>query len=153
MTVGGEDLAMLVVRAALGVGLVAHARWRSAGSALGGRAEMAGGALLLLGLVTPVGAAVVVGVAVVEGWRGRGSGGVLPARDDYERLFLLGAAAAAIALAFAGAGRLSGDHALDLGAGGVVPGVLAVALGLVSAAAVVGGRERIEDPVDEPSGR
>ena len=147
------DLAPLLVRAVLGASLVTHGRSRPGGSALRGLAEVAGGVLLLLGLLTPVGAALVVGVATVEGWRARASGGLLPARGDHERLFLLGAAVVAVALAFAGAGRLSADHALELGAGGVVPGVLAVALGLVSAAAVLGGGERLEDPVDEPSGR
>lgn len=151
MTVGGEDLAMLVVRAALGVSLLAHGRRRSAGSALGGRAEMAGGALLLLGLVTPVGAAVVVGVAAVEGWRARWSEGGPQSRG--ERLLVGVTAAAAAGLAFSGPGRLSVDHALNIDGDGVVPGVVALALGLVSAAAVVGGRARIEDPLEDPGGR
>lgn len=145
MTVVG-DLALLVVRVVLGASLVAHGRSRSAGSALVGLAEVAAAVLLVLGLVTPVGAAVVAGVAVVEWWRARSSGGLLAARDDHERLFLLAAAVVAVALAFVGAGRLSADHVLELGEGGVVPGVLAVALGLVSAAAVLGGGERLEDP-------
>jgi putative oxidoreductase len=115
---------------------------------LAGPAELVGGLLLTLGLLTPLAAAAVVGVAAVAGRRVYHRNGLAFLVADHEQGLLLAAAALATALAFTGPGPLSVDRALGLERAGLVPGVVAVAFGLVGAAAVLGGDHRLQDPVE-----
>ncbi len=110
-------------------------------------AQLAGGALLVLGLLTPVAAAILVGMTALEVWRQRSLPGAPLPLDDPERLVVTMAGPVGLIVAFAGAGQLSVDHALGLGDGGVVKGLLSLALGLVAATAVLGGRDRLTDPL------
>ena len=76
-------------------------------AALNGLAEFAGGALLVLGLITPLGSAAVAGVMLVAiatvHWRN----GFFNSNGGYEFNLLI--VAAAIALAFTGPGTISID--------------------------------------------
>ncbi len=116
---------------------------RSTAGPMAGPAEVLAALVLALGVLTPTGAATVVGLAAVvcrrAYWR---SGFSL----EPEQRFLLCAAAVATVLAFTGPGGVSVDRALGLRPGGLVWGVVALAFGLVGAAAVVAGGDRLEDP-------
>jgi putative oxidoreductase len=109
-------------------------------------AQLVGGALLGLGLLTPVAAAILVGMTALEMWRQRSLPGAPLPLDDPERLVVTLAGPVGLVVAFTGAGRLSLDRALGLGDGGVVRGLLSLALGLVAATAIEGGRDRLSDP-------
>ncbi|HEX2064360.1 MAG TPA: DoxX family membrane protein [Acidimicrobiales bacterium] len=109
-------------------------------------AQVTGGILLALGLLTPVAAAVLVGMTGVVVWRQRSLPGAPIPLDDPERLAVTVAGPVGLVVAFTGAGRLSVDHALGFADGGVVRGMVSLALGLVGATAVVGGRDRLTDP-------
>ena len=94
---------------------------------LAGVCEFTGGALLVLGLLTPLAAAVVIGTminAVHVTW----PHGLVAASSAV--LLIV----AATALGFAGQGRISLDHNRFWGRRGIVWGLGAVALGVVAAA-------------------
>jgi putative oxidoreductase len=95
---------------------------------LAGLSEFVGGLLLALGLFTPLGAAMVMGVminaCIVEWERGFYMGSEKPA------LF----AFAALALAFTGPGRYSLDHGRRWEPSGIAWGLSALALALIAAA-------------------
>ena len=103
-------------------------------AALAGTTEVVGGALLALGLLTPLAAAAVIGVLTdaiaIVGWHHGlfGQGG-------YEYPLLLAVVAAA--LAFGGPGRFSLDRGRRWSAGGLVPGLFSLALGLGSAVVIL----------------
>lgn len=110
-------------------------------AALAGTTEVVAGVLLVLGLLTPLAAAAVIGVMIdaiaIVGWQHGlfGQGG-------YEYPLLLAVVAAG--LAFSGPGRFSldrGQFSLDRGqrwsAGGLVPGLFSLALGLGSAVVIL----------------
>ncbi|MCM6778174.1 DoxX family protein [Nocardia sp. CDC159] len=93
---------------------------------LAGLCEFTGGALLLLGLLTPLGAAIVIGTminAMNATWKDGLAG--------YESGLLF--AAAAVTLAFAGPGRLSLDHGRPWGQRGITWGGGAVVVAVVAA--------------------
>jgi putative oxidoreductase len=99
-----------------------------------GLGELGGGALLALGLVTPLGAAAVVGVmlnAVAVHWRN----GPWAANGGWELPFAYGVVAAGVA--FTGPGRYSLDGVLDWTLAGGGWGVAATALGIGSALAIL----------------
>ncbi|MDT4946023.1 MAG: putative oxidoreductase [Pseudonocardiales bacterium] len=107
-------------------------------AALAGLAEVTAGGLLALGLLTPLGAAIAVGVmlaaAVVHAPNGlwsTGGGYELPA--SY--------ALTATGLAFTGPGRISVDHLLGL-TWSWPYGVGAIALGVITALSVIALRQR-----------
>ncbi|MDP9070472.1 MAG: DoxX family membrane protein [Actinomycetota bacterium] len=167
------DAGLLLLRLALAAALLAHgehnlSRWfgwrgsrraaalvdpnaslpaaghpHSVAGPMAGPAEVLAAVVLGLGLLTPFGAATVIGLAVVVCRRAYWRSGFA---FEPEQQFLLGAAAVATVLAFTGPGRVSVDHALGLRPGGLVWGVVALAFGLVGAAAVVAGGDRLEDP-------
>jgi putative oxidoreductase len=98
-----------------------------------GLGETVGGALLLLGLLTPLAAAIIVGTLVVAAsthlpkvWNTDG-GLELP----------LTMATVGAMYGFTGPGRYSLDHALGLNTSGLEWGLLAAGLGLVGALGVV----------------
>jgi putative oxidoreductase len=103
-----------------------------------GLAEAGGGTLLLVGLLTPLGAAAVIGVMTVAIGAVHLPNGLWNTNRGYEFPLLICAVAAA--LAFAGPGRLSLDRAIGWHLAGPVWGILAVAVGLVSGLAVLGWR-------------
>jgi putative oxidoreductase len=105
-----------------------------------GASEAAAGVLLVLGLLTPLASAAVIGTLVVAGsvhW----SAGVWAQSGGYELPLLY--VAAASALAFTGPGAYSVDNALGLGSLAGTPwGLAAVAAGALSGLAVVARARR-----------
>ncbi|MEU8901011.1 DoxX family protein [Nocardia sp. NPDC048505] len=98
--------------------------------------EVAGGLLLLLGLATPLAAAIVIGTminAINATWANGmfGAVGAQGWQPGYELALLFAAAGAA--LAFTGPGRYSLDHGRPWQRQGVVIGAGAVAVGVVAA--------------------
>ncbi|WP_040816306.1 DoxX family protein [Nocardia concava] len=149
--VGGIDISMLVTRVGFGALLFVHGSQKLFGwfggagldeaaqafdewgynpgkffATLAGLSEITGGLLLALGLLTPLGAAIALGTMVNAVYVNRGGG-----LDTWEAplLYLL----AAVALAFAGPGRLSLDHGRPWQCQGLVWGAGAVALGVAAA--------------------
>lgn len=74
--------------------------------------EVAGGALLVLGLLTPLAGVALAGNMLVAGLTAHGDGAFFAADGGFEFVLVLGAAA--LALAATGAGRLSLDARLGL---------------------------------------
>jgi putative oxidoreductase len=99
-------------------------------AALAGASEAGGGALLVLGLLTPLGVAMVIGVMTVAAVSVHGDKGLWATNGGYE-LPLTNAVVAA-GIGFTGAGSFSVDHGLGLGLSGWW-GLLAVLVGLVGA--------------------
>lgn len=104
-------------------------------AAAAGLGEAAGGALLLFGLATPIGAAAIVGVMTVAIVSVHLENGPWNTNGGFE-LPLTNATIAAV-LAFTGPGRLSLDHAIGWHPWGVAWGVGAVMTGVLAAAAVL----------------
>ena len=105
---------------------------------LAGLGEVVGGLLLVLGLLTPLGAAVVVGTLLVA------ASTHLPklwATDGGGELALLYALAGAV-LGFTGPGAFSLDELLGIAGGSAGLGLLAVVLGTLGAVAVAGTARR-----------
>jgi putative oxidoreductase len=103
-------------------------------AAMAGTAEIAGGALLALGLVTPLAAALVIAVmtiaiAIVH-WRH----GPWVAEGGWEYSVVL--IAVAFAVTAAGPGKYSLDHVLDLDLAGVGWALIALGVGVISALVV-----------------
>lgn len=86
--------------------------------------ELLSGLLLLLGLFTPVAAALMVSVMIVAAGSVHWKGGVFAATNGIEVPLLYGAGA--VALGLTGAGRFSLDSALGLGAMWTAGGTLLV---------------------------
>jgi len=146
------DIALLLVRVALGATMIVHGwnhGWGPGGidgttrwfAGIGLRparvhawastlVEIAAGAGLLLGVLTPLAAAGVIGVMAVAGVVAHRSNGFFVFRDGYE--YVLFIAVSALAVAIVGPGRLSVDAALDLRFTGLVGGLVA-AVGLLGA--------------------
>ena len=102
-----------------------------------GAGELAGGALLAAGFLSPLAAAVVVGV-MVNAASVHLANGPWVTNQGYELPLTYAAVGAAIG--FAGPGRYSLDRAFDWTLSGNGWGVVALAVGAVSAAAVIGLR-------------
>ena len=104
-------------------------------AAIAGWSEFLGGSLLILGFLTPLGAAAVIGVMIVAIGAVHWEKGFFNTAGGYEfNLVLLIAAAG---LAFLGAGAASLDNALDIGASGMAWGVLALGLGALAGTTVL----------------
>jgi putative oxidoreductase len=97
-----------------------------------GASEAGGGALLALGLLTPLGAAATIGVMTVASVSVHGDKGLWATNGGYELPMLYAVAAAA--LAFTGPGSWSVDHAAGWHLSGWLWGVGAILLGLIGAA-------------------
>jgi putative oxidoreductase len=158
------DLALFALRAVVGLLMMGHGAQKLLGSfgghgldgtgqffeSLGlrpgrrhatfaGAAEMGGGALLALGLLTPLGAAAIIGVMVVAILTVHGPKGPWVTEGGYEYNVVL--ITAAFAVAAAGPGGWSLDHALGLNTGGEGWAVAALAAGILGGiAAVLSGR-------------
>jgi putative oxidoreductase len=149
----GIDVAALVLRVALGVVMLAHgwnhvfrggklpgvARWfGSLGfrapklqAAVASYTELAAGVLLILGLLTPLGAAAVVGTMLVAFIANHRKNGFFIFRPGEGYEYVLTLILVAIALACIGGGRVSVDHLLgiDEKLDGVVGLLIAAGLG------------------------
>jgi putative oxidoreductase len=166
------DVGLLLIRAVLGVLFVGHGSQKLFGwfgghglagtggffeglgyrpgrvhAAMAGLCEVAGGVLLALGLLTPLGAAIVIGVMVnamgAVHWRN----GLWVTKGGIE--YGLVSAAVAAGLAFTGAGGISLDRALDLDLGGNGWGLAAVLVGLVAGIVLLATRTT-DAPAEEP---
>jgi putative oxidoreductase len=104
-------------------------------AAFSGGAELGGGLLLALGLLTPLGAAAVTGSMLCAIVSVTWANGFISAKGGYEYNLVL--IAAALAVAFAGPGRLSADHSLGWALWGKRWGAVAVVLAVVTAAGVL----------------
>ena len=112
---------------------------------LAGVGEFGGGLLLVLGLLTPLGAAAIIGTMTVAILTVHGPKGWQNTEGGYEYNVVL--AAAAFALAAAGAGAWSVDHALglDWGAGW---GFVALAAGILGGmGALISARGAAREPL------
>jgi putative oxidoreductase len=98
---------------------------------LAGGAETTGGALLLLGFLTPLGSAMIIGVMVNASIAVHLPKGLWNSEGGFELPLVYATAAAA--LAFSGPGRYSIDRAIGWDLAGVWYGIGAIALGLVAA--------------------
>ncbi|HEV7207394.1 MAG TPA: DoxX family protein [Mycobacteriales bacterium] len=158
------DAAVLVLRLAVGLTLVAHglnhafgggrlpgaARWFEGLGLRHGRlqaltsavVEVAGGTGLAVGLLTSFAAAALVGVMVVAGVIAHRRNGFFVFKDGYEYVLVL--ATTCVALAVAGPGRASLDRALGLDTklSGWVGLIVALGLGVGGAAALLAGTWR-----------
>ncbi|GAA4913145.1 DoxX family membrane protein [Streptomonospora salina] len=153
------DIGLLLLRLALAALLLGHAAQKSlgwfrgaglAGSAtmfhglgfrparpmvvLASAAETAGAALILLGLLTPLGAAAVIGTMTVAAAANAGKG-LWAHHGGYEAALVYALIAAA--LGFTGAGAYSLDAPLGMSAPPVWAGAGAVVLGLLATAPVL----------------
>src|SRR3954465_5535412 len=119
-----------------------------------GLSEFGGGLLLVLGLLTPLGAAAIIGVMTVavltvhapKGWQNTEGG--------YEYNAVL--AAVAFALAAAGPGGWSVDHAAGLNLEGAAWGIAALAAGVLGGIGALlsargAGREPVAPATPEPT--
>jgi putative oxidoreductase len=151
--VDGLNLGLFVLRVLGGVTLALHGiakfrgglegvgRWFDSEGLRPGRthalvaasSETAGGSALALGLLTPLAAMAVIGTMTVAGWVGHRKNGFFIIREGWEYTFII--ATIAGSLAATGPGEWSLDNALGVEWNGVVWFVVAVAGGLVTAAA------------------
>ncbi len=107
-------------------------------AAMNGVAEFGGGALLALGLFTPLGAAAIAGVMLVAIATVHWKNGFFNTNGGYEFNVLI--VAAALALAFTGPGTISIDHLAGWNLAGPEWGLAALGLSVVAAASVLAMR-------------
>ncbi|MFI6457845.1 DoxX family protein [Streptosporangium amethystogenes] len=156
---GTTDGAVLLIRVAVGVIFVVHglnhafgggklagtARWFAG---LGMRhpklqavmsvaVEVAAGAALALGLLTPVAAGALVGVAVVAGLTAHARNGFFVFKDGYEYVLLLAVTCLAVALTGPGGASLDAVLGIDALAGGWVGLAVALLVGVGGAAVLL----------------
>jgi len=99
---------------------------------LAGLGEAVGGLLLALGFLTPAAAALVIAVMTVAAFAVHVQHGFFAHQQGYEYTFILGAAA--LSLAFTGAGAFSLDAVLGLRDAGLGWGIGALVIGLLGGA-------------------
>jgi putative oxidoreductase len=152
------DFVLLVLRVSLGVtmffhgynkvrnGIAGTAGWFNAigmrpgklNAQLAAGTEMASGVLFVLGLLTPLAAAMMIGLMAVAFWVAHRDKGFFIFNPDqgWEYVFIIGIAA--FAVGGLGAGRWSLDNAIGLGTNGYVDGwwgaIVAAVVGLGGAA-------------------
>jgi putative oxidoreductase len=106
-----------------------------------GLSEAGGAVLIVLGFLTPLGAAIVMGTMIVAAVSVHAPHGLWAADGGYELPLTYGLVCAG--LAFTGAGDWSVDSAADLGwTNGWGPGILAVLVALIASGLVLGRRNR-----------
>jgi putative oxidoreductase len=157
------NIGILILRLALGVPLAAHATQKLFGwygglglaktgafmeqlgfvpgrraALMAGLSEIVGGLLLVLGLLTPVAAAMVVGVMVVAA-SALLKHGFFVQNHGYEHVLLVGLAA--LSVAFTGPGLLSLDALLNLPLAGVGWGLAAFVVGIGGGALQLASRK------------
>jgi putative oxidoreductase len=166
-----DVVALLIVRAIIGITMIAHGlnHWRGGGriegtarwfSGLGLRngvlqawlsviTEIGAGALLLLGLATPLACAAVISVMMVAGLLAHRPNGFFVFKEGYEYVLLI--AAVTLALAMLGPGRFSLDNALDTDVTGWAGGGVALIAALVGTAGLLGTFWRPEAKTEAPA--
>ena len=110
-------------------------------AALAGASEATGGALLFLGLLTPLGAAAIIGTMTVAAVSVHADNGLWATNGGYELPMFYGVVAAG--LAFTGPGSFSIDNGLGLHLAGWGWGLLALVLGGIGAAIQLSRRSRV----------
>lgn len=162
------DTAALLLRLAVGLTMMAHGynhlwgggglagttRWFSSlglrppklHAVLSGAGELAAGAALVIGLLTPLAAAFVVGTMVVAGVTTHRRHGFFVFKEGYEYVLMIAVVCAVIGLL--GPGAVSVDHLLGLADvfDGVATLALTVALGVLGAAALLAAAWRPAAP-------
>ncbi|MQA87480.1 MAG: DoxX family membrane protein [Streptosporangiales bacterium] len=149
---GGTDLGLFVLRVVVGLVLAGHgaqklfgafggpglqnweqqlstmgyepARWFALANAI---AEFGGGLLLVLGLLTPLGCAALLGVMINAIPLKAANGFWIPQGFEYETVL----AALAVVLAITGPGLISLDRRFTWARGGVASAVVAIVLGVI----------------------
>jgi putative oxidoreductase len=153
------DIGLLLLRAVIGLTLLAHGAQKFSGldvaatafeglgfvpgrrsAILAGLAEAGGGLALALGLLTPAAASVVFGVMLVAGVSVHFKAGFFLQKGGYEYTLVLGLAG--LSVAFTGPGRFSIDALLGLDLGGLNRGLLALATGVVAGGIQLAARRR-----------
>jgi putative oxidoreductase len=163
---GAPDVGLLVLRVLVGVtfslhgfqklfgwfgggGLDGTAKWFDSlgfgngrvAAVMAGSSEAGGGLGLALGLLTPVSAAAMIGTMTTAAFVNHASKGFWSAKNGWELNGYLIVVATSVAVV--GPGRLSLDHALGLDVlWGVVPGLLAFAVGFLGGWARWTSRDR-----------
>jgi len=154
---GAESTAVLLLRVVLGVTMIVHGlnHWRGGGRIAGtarwftglglrhGRlqawlsvvTEVGAGALLVLGLLTPLASAAVVSVMLVAGLLAHRRNGFFVFKDGYEYVLVL--AVACVALAMLGPGDVSLDAAAGIDIDGWAGGGLAAGVGAAGMAGLL----------------
>ena len=97
---------------------------------IAGASELCGGVLLVLGLLTPLAAAAIIGVMLNAAVAVHAKNGPWITNGGWEYTAILATAAAAIA--FAGPGAVSLDYAFGVYEDGFAAGLSAIALGLLA---------------------
>jgi putative oxidoreductase len=151
-------VALLALRVIIGITMIAHGlnHWRGGGriegtarwfAGLGLRngllqawlsvlTEVGAGALLILGLATPLACAAVISVMMVAGILAHRPNGFFVFKDGYEYVLLI--AVVTLALAVLGPGEFSLDHALDVDVTGWAGGAVALVAAVVGTAGLLG---------------
>ncbi|WP_067693725.1 DoxX family protein [Nocardia jejuensis] len=164
------DLALLLVRLVVGGTMAAHGvnHWLGGGRIVGTArwfgglglrypiaqawfsviTEIGAGALLALGLLTPLACAAVISVMLVAGLLAHRANGFFVFREGYEYVLVLGTAALAIAVL--GPGRFSVDRLADIEVTGWSGGALALGIGVAATAGLLAVCWRPE--TDAPEG-
>jgi putative oxidoreductase len=114
---------------------------------MAGLAEFGGGLILVLGFVTPLGAAVLASVMLVAAFTTHAKQGFFLAGGGYEYNLVLGAAA--LSVAFTGPGAISVDALLGLPLNGLMWGSFAVLVALAGSALQLAQRHTA--PAGEPA--
>ena len=111
-------------------------------AAVAGLSEAGGGALLILGLLTPLGAAMIIGTMIAAAVSVHAPHGLWSTNGGYE-LPLINAAVA-VGLAFTGGGSWSIDHAAGIPwTSGPGPGLSAIVLALIAFGITNARRRRV----------
>lgn len=165
------DIALLLLRLVVGGTMIAHGvnHWIGGGkiagtgrwfSSLGLRngvlqawlsvlTEIGAGALLVLGLLTPLAAAAVISVMLVAGLLAHRTNGFFVFKDGYEYVLVL--AVVSLVLGLLGPGRLSLDRAVGIEITGWAGGAIALGLGILATAALLAVFWRPGGPADTES--
>ncbi|MDQ3762862.1 MAG: DoxX family protein [Actinomycetota bacterium] len=147
------DIAVALLRVVVGLTMVAHGYnhlWGGGGLAgttrwfgslglrppklhavLSGAGELAAGSALVIGLLTPLAAAFVVGAMVIAGVTAHRPNGFFVFKDGYEYVLMISVVCAVIGLL--GPGTVSVDWLLGIDVGGVVGLAIVAGLGVLGA--------------------
>jgi putative oxidoreductase len=151
------DTAVALLRLVVGLTLVAHGYnhlWGRGGLAgttrwfgslglrppklhavLSGAGELGAGSALVIGLLTPMAAAFVVGAMVIAGVTAHRRNGFFIFKDGYEYVLMISVVCAVIGLL--GPGTASVDRLLGIDVAGVIGLVIVVGLGVLGAAVLL----------------
>lgn len=169
----GFDIGLLLLRLAIGMTMASHGAQKLFGwfggygldgtagfmeslglrpgrvhATLSGLAEFAGGLMLALGFLTPIGAMLIVAVMIVASMTAHRGKGFYNSAGGFELPFILGAGA--ITLAFTSAGTYSLDAALDIDRqlAGWKVGLAAAVLAAIGAFALLATRGNVRRTAD-----